>query len=354
METTRILPIHIGGTIASAKSSTGFKPKHSFSDLLSHTAQNLPEALDIAQPITPFGKFGIDSASMRLHQVIEIAKTIADNYRKYDAFILTHGTDTLAYTASMLSFMLYNIQKPVILTGAQKTLEDDDNDVADNLKTSLLAAATRNSGVWVAFHGKISRGVRTTKADIAVNSSDAFISNARDEIDISLFQSGSFAVNRGKTEEFHLTLEEQVDIFCLTHTTRADMLKNYLETANLRAVISLIYGMSGHRSDLIDVLTTWADRNGAVIIAKSHSPYGSTDLSKYELGVNALKKGVLSCLDMTLESAYAKTCYLCSKEINGRQLKDRFYENMCGELNEEAAHAFIKRADHWTEPVNSE
>ncbi|MEA3361931.1 MAG: asparaginase [Thermodesulfobacteriota bacterium] len=347
MTTQRILPIHIGGTIASASSATGFKPKLSFADLLSRIDNGLAGDRFIAQAQSPFGECGIDSAGMQLSHIQKVAETVYSNYDQHDAFIVTHGTDTLAYTASMLAFMLQGIQKPVIVTGAQKTLEDENSDVAGNLETALLAASTSNSGVWVAFNGKIIKAVRAMKIDIGVDSSDAFASNLRDEISVSDFQRNNYAVNRGQLEDFDTEVSEAVDIFCLTHTTNPVWLRNYLENSDLKALIVLIYGMSGHREELMDVLSRWADENDAVVIAKTHSPYGSTDLSKYELGVKALKMGILSSLDMTLESIYAKTCHLLTRNTNRQEFNKQFYSNFCGELDEEIMQKFKEKAKYW-------
>ncbi|MCK4501822.1 MAG: asparaginase, partial [Desulfuromonadales bacterium] len=194
MAKTRILPIHVGGTIASAASETGFKPRFSFADLLSRIDDELAGDRLIAQAQSPFGEFGIDSAGMQLSHIQKVAETICINYDHHDAFIITHGTDTLAYTASMLAFMLQGIQKPVIVTGAQKTLEDESSDVVGNLKTALLAAETANCGVWVSFNGKIINAVNATKIDIGVGNVDAFVSTLRDEIFISDFQLNDYAV----------------------------------------------------------------------------------------------------------------------------------------------------------------
>jgi len=105
--------------------------------------------------------------------------------------------------------------------------------------------------------------------------------------------------------------------------------------------------MSGHREDLIEVLSCWANDHEAVVIAKTHSAYGSTDLSKYELGVKALKMGILSSLDMTLESTYAKTCHLLTRSDNPQEFHKQFYSNFCGELDEEAMQKFKEKAKHW-------
>ena len=305
MKPNCILPIHVGGTIASAESNSGFRPKLSFADLLGKIDNGFAGNCIIAPAQSPFGEYGIDSAGMELPHIQKVAETICANYDQHDAFIVTHGTDTLAYTASMLAFMLQGIQKPVIVTGAQKTLEDENSDVVANLETAMLAAVTSN---W-----KVIKAVRATKVDIGVKSVDAFISNLRDEIQIRDFQRSNYAINQGELEQFNTGVSEAVEIFCLSHTTNPVWLKNYLDNSDLKALIVLIYGMSGHRVELIEVLSRWANDNDAVVIAKTHSPYGSTDLSKYEMGVKALKMGILSSLDMTLESAYAKTCTLLSR-----------------------------------------
>ena len=226
MKRNSILPIHIGGTIASAESKTGFKPKRSFADLLGKIDRELTGDRHIAPAQSPFGEFGIDSASMQIPHVQKIAGTIWNNYDNHDAFIVTHGTDTLAYTASMLSFMLLGIQKPVIVTGAQKTLEDHKSDVAGNLETALLAASTSNCGVWVVFNGKIIKAVRATKINIGVDCLDAFTSNVMDEIPISSFQLNDYSVNRGQSETFSTKVSEALDIYSLTHTTNPVLLRS--------------------------------------------------------------------------------------------------------------------------------
>ena len=347
MKRNSILPIHIGGTIASAESKTGFKPKRSFADLLGEIDRELTGDRHIAPAQSPFGEFGIDSASMQIPHIQKIAETILNNYDNHDAFIVTHGTDTLAYTASMLSFMLLGIQKPVIVTGAQKTLEDDKSDVVGNLETALLAASTSNCGVWVVFNGKIIKAVRATKINIGVDCLDAFSSNIMDEIPLASFQRNDCSVNRGQSESFSTTVSEALEIYCLTHTTNPVLLRNYLNHSGLRVLIVLIYGMSGHRKELIEVLSRWASANEAIVIAKTHSPYGSTDLSKYELGVKALQRGILSSLDMTLESVYAKACILIARSSDPREFSRQFYANYCGELDEAGVQKYIKKADFW-------
>ena len=347
MKTNRILPIHVGGTIASASSETGFRPKLSFADLLSRIDKGLAGDRLIAPAQSPFGEYGIDSAGMQLPHIQKVAETICANYDQHDAFIITHGTDTLAYTASMLAFMLQGIQKPVIVTGAQKTLEDENSDVVGNLETALLAASTTNCGVWVTFNGKVIKAVRATKVDIGVKCVDAFVSNRKDEIQISDFQRHNYAINNGQLEEFNTGVSEAVEIFCLTHTTNPVWLKNYLDSSDLKALIVLIYGMSGHRVELMEVLSRWADDNEAIVIAKTHSPYGSTDLSKYELGVKALKMGILSSLDMTLESVYAKTCTLLTRSSELQDFRRQFYSNFCGELDKENVQRFKEKAKYW-------
>lgn len=343
----RILPIHVGGTIASVDSGKGYRPGRPFTDLVSLVNPEITNELFVAKEEVPFGAYGIDSASMQISHMQQIAKKICDNYDHYDAFIVIHGTDTLAYTASMLSFMLHATQKPVIVTGSQKTLDDPDSDVADNIETTLVAASTTNCGVWVAFDQKIINASRATKIDISVDCLDAFVSNCKEEIPLAEFKANDHAINRNLTPQFNLEATEAIDVFCLTHTTKPSQLKYYLQNSDLKALIILIYGMSGHRKELLDILSEWSSKTSAVVIAKSHSPYGSTDLSKYELGINALQRGVLPSLDMTLESTFAKASQLLSRSIGRREFIRRFYSGFNGEINEEAAQQFAQKADCW-------
>ncbi len=347
MKEISILPIHIGGTIASSETETGFRPKLSFENLLGKIDRELTGDRHIAPAQSPFGAFGIDSASMQIPHIQKIAETICNNYDTHDAFIVTHGTDTLAYTASMLAFMLQGIQKPVIVTGAQKTLEDYKSDVVGNLETALLAASTSNCGVWVVFNGKIIKAVRATKINIGVDCLDAFTSNIMDEIPLANFQLNDYSVNRGQSEAFSTEVSEALDVYCLTHTTNPVLLKDYLDNSNLRVLIVLIYGMSGHRKELMEVLSAWANDNNTIVIAKSHSPYGSTDLSKYELGVKALQMGILSSLDMTLESVYAKASILLARNGDPREFSKQFYANFCDELDEAGVQKFMHKAAFW-------
>ena len=105
--------------------------------------------------------------------------------------------------------------------------------------------------------------------------------------------------------------------------------------------------MSGHRKGLMEILSHWANDNETIVIAKTHSPYGSTDLSKYELGVRALQMGILSSLDMTLESIYTKACFLLARNGDPREFSRQFYTNYCDELDEEGVQKFMKEAASW-------
>jgi L-asparaginase/Glu-tRNA(Gln) amidotransferase subunit D len=105
--------------------------------------------------------------------------------------------------------------------------------------------------------------------------------------------------------------------------------------------------MSGHREDLIGVLSSWASANEAIVIAKTHSPYGSTDLSKYELGIKALQMGILPSLDMTLESAFTKASQLLASGVEGQEFKRLFYTNLCGEFDDVHVRKFLLKAKHW-------
>lgn len=304
---TSVLAIHTGGTIASTHSDSGLRPKKAFDEIF-HTVRSFVQKEDkellenilLKEVITPFE--GVDSSQMTLGHIEKIARTISDNYTKYDAFLITHGTDTMAYTASFLYYMLEGINKPVILTGSQKTLEEEESDVFSNLIYALLATAAPNSGVWIVFGDKIMPGEKTMKID--TRSFNAFDINGKCSCDMHEFM--HYGLSQEREENFFLSLSEKVEIIALSHTTTAFSLKGMLCARELQAVVLLVHGQGGARDALFEAAGEWAKDNDALIVAKSYSPYGMTDLSRYKAGEKALQAGILSAGEMTLEAIYAK------------------------------------------------
>ena len=180
----KLLPIQMGGTIASVESAhgEGFSPGLSFNYLLHHMLehsaeldQDFLENFEIEQVISPFGDDGLDSSQLQNHHIEYVANIITTHYDDDDAFLVTHGTDTMANSAALLSFLLQGLDKPIILTGSQKTLCSPFHDVYSNLSNALKVVKHGIVGVWIVFGSYLFSGVRVTKVD--TERLEAFASN---------------------------------------------------------------------------------------------------------------------------------------------------------------------------------
>lgn len=293
----RILPIHTGGTIASTTTKNGTKPTLSFKSILKKVDKKILKDIEIQKEITPLGKYGIDSSNLDLNHIKKIYKTVKENYDKYDAFLITHGTDTLSYTSAFLFYMLKNIKKPLILTASQKTIDKKNSDVIPNLTTALLACKSKNYGVWVAFDKKIFYGNSITKID-STNLS-AFTSPNRNNFTLNEFISKK--IRNYKKEKFNGKISKKIGIYYLSPTTTIKEIKNYLKN-DLKTIIVLVYGLGGHKKEIFEELS----KSDKKIIAKSTCIYGETNLDFYEVGKNAKSRGIKSAKYLSLEALFAK------------------------------------------------
>ena len=267
----KVLPIHMGGTIGSVKTADGAKPGLSLSELLDSLRNNsngekatLLDNLAIADVLTPLGPHGVHSSNIRMPHVQLLIQAVIDNYDNYDAFVVTHGTDTMAFTGSILSFALRNVKKPVIITGSQKLPEEAGSDALTNLGDAFTVAASGIGGVWLVFNGQVFSGASVSKID--TQSLDAFVSIRRDEKSISEFLTGPNMDVGNEIFSSHFSTE--VDIFYLSQTITAQCLQQYLAIRNPQALIILVYGLGGQSEDIWDVMGAWV-KSGHTVVAKA-------------------------------------------------------------------------------------
>ena len=155
----KILMIATGGTIASQKTESGLIPGMGVEKLLHY----VPEVRDFCQP-SAMQVYNIDSTNVTPQHWIELAKAIKENYDKYDGFVVCHGTDTMSYTAAMISYMVQHSPKPIVFTGSQKPIDKEDTDGRINLRDSFLYASSDNaSDVVIVFQGNVIAGTRAKK-----------------------------------------------------------------------------------------------------------------------------------------------------------------------------------------------
>lgn len=321
----------MGGTIGSVKTADGARPGLSFSELLGSLRNDttgeiaaLLNSLTIGEVLTPLGQHGIHSSTIRIPHVQLLVKAVTENYDNYDAFVVTHGTDTMAFTASILSFALRNIKKTVIITGSQKLPEEADSDALTNLGDAFVAASSSIGGVWLVFNRQVINGTRVTKVD--TQSLDAFASTGRDEKDISEFLAGHNPAKGSEIFSSHFSTD--VDIFYLSQTITAEYLEQYLSIRKPKALIVLVYGLGGQCEEIWDVLGWWVE-SGHMVVAKSQCVFGETDLNKYTVGRQAAERGILSASGMSLEACFAKLSYMLGNSIHDRAF---FHQNIVGEL----------------------
>jgi L-asparaginase len=265
----------------------------------------------------------IDSSDMTPALWTDLSHCIADHYWQYDGFVVLHGTDTMAYTASALSYMLENLTKPVIFTGSQLPIGQLRTDGKENLISSIeIAAACDEEGhalvpeVGIYFNSHLLRGNRTTKQSAEeFNAFESF--NYPHLVDagvnIAYHQERILKPDFSKPMTPHFRLDNNVIIFSLFPGIREDLIRHIIHTPNLKAIVMRTFG-SGNAPQSPWLLNALKEgtKNGKVIVNVSQCLQGAVEMSRYDCGYHLQEAGVISGRDMTVESAVTKLMYLQS------------------------------------------
>lgn len=328
---------YTGGTIGMEMTSDGYAP---VSGYLQRLMENMHEFKNSSLPAYTIHEYTplLDSSNMTPDDWLTIAQDIVSNYDRYDGFIILHGTDTMAYTASALAFMLKGLRKPVIVTGSQIPLCEVRNDARDNLITSLLIVANFDvPEVCLYFGNKLLRGCRSTK--VSADGFDAFTSPnypplGKVGVDIRI---SSELVLCPTPETVTLGVREigrtLVGLLWLFPGISAEMVRKILQPP-VKGVILEVYGVGNgpdRDKELIAALKEATD-HGVVIVACTQCGQGSVNLHDYATGSALANAGVVSGFDMTTEAALTKMLYLFGLGYPSVQVMDKMQENLRGEL----------------------
>ena len=311
------LLIHTGGTIGMVRSQHGYAPS---AGVLEAEVGRLKKSSQLADrvdflPLEPL----IDSANAKPSDWSRIASVIIQQHDVYDGFVVTHGTDTLAYSAAALCFALQGLTKPVIVTGSMLPLAVEGNDGHRNLQDALNAVPTAGAGVWVQFAERLLHGARVTKAHS--HAQDAFTAAAHD----------APPVHHNAELRLHAYGLKKISVLTVSPGSPGELFEHAMEI--LDGVVLRCFGAGTAPDDpvLIRALRV-AQKREIPVIAVSQCPEGGLDLHSYAAGATLRDNGVIDGRDMTYQAAYAKLHHVLTLGLGQIALREKIANPIAGEM----------------------
>ncbi len=325
----KTLVIGTGGTIASTPTEKGLSSTLSGDEIIKIAGINTD-----AVEVTVNNLFNIDSTLIQPEDWVAISETIAEAYESYDGFVITHGTDTMSYTASMLSYMLGPINKPVIITGSMKTVVEEGTDAIANLKDSFTVAQEDLEGVYVVFNHKLIRGSRVSKLKSVQY--DAFVSINYPVIaeihDGQVSYKGEPLPGRSG-----LKLDTRFDPHFAVIKFFPGLDPNIISLfsdAGYKALVLESYGNGGMPYRRRDIAAKVEEVAGKIpVLLTTQVVYDGVNLHTYEVGQRALETGVISAYDMSKEASITKLMWALGQSGDPVRIKEIMNTDYAGEIS---------------------
>lgn len=330
-EKPNILLITMGGTIAMAKTSDGVMVPFQNAEQLLTAVPEVQEIADVHMLSLP----AIDSSNISPEYWLELTRTVAKKYHDFDGFVITHGTDTMAYTASALAFMLQELDKPVVLTGSQVAIGVLGSDGPRNLINAFRVATSDFAEVVVVFGSRIIRGVRARKISaFAMEAFESINENPLGEIGISMRISRRTARRVGKRLLFTPTLDPLVAMVTIHPGIEPSLLEHIVSTHH--GVVLLGFGTGNIPTEGTRNLreTIWkATQSGIPVVVGTQCVLGSTNLGLYRVGKDILDVGAIPSVDMTPEATLVKLMWVLGQTRDMERISSMMLKSYVGEIS---------------------